>query len=42
MSPRDWRQRVDDILAAMDRVETFTRGLTLDAGRVCSLEETSS
>lgn len=28
MPPRDWRLRVRDILQAIERIESFTRGLT--------------
>jgi uncharacterized protein with HEPN domain len=31
MSPRDWRERVEDILDAIAEIQTFTRGMDFDA-----------
>ena len=31
MSPRDWRERVRDILDAIAEIQTFTRGMDFDA-----------
>ena len=31
MSPRDWRERVQDILDAIAEIETFTHGMDFDS-----------
>ncbi len=31
MSPRDWRERVQDILDAIAEIQTFTHGMDFDA-----------
>ena len=33
MSPRDWKERVQDILDAIAEIQTFTRGMDLDTFR---------
>jgi uncharacterized protein with HEPN domain len=30
MSPRSWRERIEDILDAIDEVQTFTRGMSFE------------
>lgn len=30
MPPRPWRQRIEDILGAIERIETYTGGMTFD------------
>jgi len=29
--PRPWRQRIEDILGAIERIETYIRGMTFDS-----------
>ena len=31
MSPRDWRKRVQDILGAIEKIQAYTRGLSLES-----------
>lgn len=31
MSPRDWRERVQDILEALAEIQSFTRGMDFDS-----------
>ena len=31
MPHRDWKQRVEDILEALERIESYTQGMTFDA-----------
>ena len=33
MSPRDWKERVQDILEAIAEIQTFTRGMDFDTFR---------
>lgn len=33
MSPRDWRERIQDILDAIVEIQTFTRGINYEAFR---------
>jgi uncharacterized protein with HEPN domain len=30
VSPRDWRERIQDILDAIDEIQAFTRGMDFD------------
>lgn len=30
MSPRDWKERIEDILDAVDEIDAFTHGMDLD------------
>ncbi len=32
MQPRDWKVRIDDILEAIDKIEQYTEGMTLEVG----------
>ena len=31
MPPRDWRQRIEDIVEALERIRTYTEGTTFDS-----------
>ena len=33
MQPRDWKVRIDDILEAIDKIQRYTEGMTLDSFR---------